>query len=269
MKKFLRKYLPGPLAKLVGDKSSRTIKQRRLPAAQYDSLTALKCCVWHNRYGGYCVPDSSRHRSAPRRILRAEVFEPDTIEFMRNHCGAGDIVHAGTYFGDFLPGLAQACAPGAKIWAFEPNVENFRCAQITVLLNAIDNVTLRNAGLGEKEDTLRIRTRDESGTALGGKSWIVGRDEFDPSLDEEVQIVAIDSIVDDERKVSIIQLDVEGHEKAALAGALQTIHRCLPILIVEVSRGSDLLESEWFANNILNLGYKQTETVHNNTVFQV
>lgn len=244
------------------------MKRRRLPAAQYDSLTALKCCVWYNRYGGYCLPESSLHRSAPRRILRGEVYEPGTIEFMRDNCGAGDIVHAGTYFGDFLPGLSQACAAGRKIWAFEPNPENYRCAQITILINALDNVSLLNAGLGETNSTLRMRTKDENGRALGGKSRIVEPEEFDPAMDEQVEIVTVDSIVERNAPVSILQLDVEDHEKAALTGALNTIARCLPILILEVRRGSDLLASQWFADTVLSLGYVQAETLHGNTVFR-
>jgi FkbM family methyltransferase len=200
--------------------------------------------------------------------LNGEVYEPQTIEFIRNSCGTGDIVHAGTYFGDFLPAISQGCAPDSKVWAFEPNPENFSCAQITVLINKLENVTLCNAGLGSKKDSLKMRTKDETGRALGGKSRLIGSGGFDPELDEEVQIVTIDDSVDNSRPVSIIQLDVEDHEKAALTGALDTIHRCRPILILEVRRGSDLLDSQWFATNILSLGYTQTGTLHNNTVFQ-
>jgi FkbM family methyltransferase len=187
---------------------------------------------------------------------------------MRNNCANGDIVHAGAYFGDFLPALSQACAPDCKIWAFEPNLENFRCARITLLLNHLDNVMLRNAGLGEEDNILKMRTKDEIGRSLGGKSRIVDSGEIDPEFDEEVHIVKIDSIIDCDRAVSIIQLDVEGHEKAALSGARATIQRCLPILILEVQRGSNLLDSAWFASNILSLGYTQTNTLHGNTVFQ-
>ena len=258
--KALEKYLPGPLFQLF--------TRRKLPATQYQTLTALKCCIWYNEYGGYCLPESSIHRTTPRRILRAKVYEAQTIEFMRDNCAGGDIVHAGTYFGDFLPGLSQACSPDTRIWAFEPNPENFACARITVLINNLKNVTLHNAGLGEKEGLLRMRTKDEGGRGLGGKSRILNVGEFDPAFDEEVRIVAIDSLVDNNRPVSIIQLDVEGHEEAALRGALCTIRRCLPILIMEVGRKSELPDSEWFAANILSLGYKQTGIVHSNTIFQ-
>lgn len=263
MTHFLQKLLPKPLRS-----AKKAVTPKKLPSAQYEALTALKCRIWYNQYGGYCLPESSLHRTAPRKILRGEVYEPATIEFMRARCSGGDVVHAGTYFGDFLPGLSEACDKGCTIWAFEPNPENYRCAQITTLINKLDNVHLQNAGLGEGPATLHMRTHDPRGVSLGGKSHLVEDGEFNSSTDEEVRIVTIDSVVGDERAVSIIQLDVEDHEKAALTGALQTIRRCLPIIILEVRKGSDLLHSEWFASTIVSLGYKQTATLHGNTVFE-
>jgi len=243
-------------------------KKRKLPTAQYEELPALKCRVGYNKYGGYCLPLSSIHRTAARKILHGLVYEPQTLEFMRDNCGTGDIIHAGTYFGDFLPALSQACSAEARVWAFEPNSENFRCAQITVLINDLVNVTLQNAGLGDKKDSLKMRTKNENGKGLGGKSRIVSSEEYNPALDEQVDIVTIDDIVEHDRQVSIIQLDVEDHEQAALAGAMQTIHRCLPTIIVEVRRESELLDSDWFKQNILALGYKLTGPLHGNSVFQ-
>ena len=188
------------------------------------SLPALKCIVSYNKYGGYCVPESSKHRAAARKILSNEVYEPKTIEFLMAHCGNGDVVHAGTYFGDFLPALSHACGSEHKIWAFEPNPENYKCAKITMLINNLDNVELANAGLGEKEEMLLMRTSDESGKALGGASKILIQKETDATgRTDLVQIVTIDNFVPVARQVSIIQLDVEAHQKEALTGSLESI----------------------------------------------
>lgn len=239
-----------------------------LTKQQFDALTALKCIVSYNKYGGYCVPASSRHRPAAQRILSNEVHEPDTIEYLITNCANGDIVHAGTYFGDFLPALSQACSPKAKIWAFEPNSENYKCARITSYINGIENIELINAGLGEVKNSLPMLVSNENGQARGGSSRIltIGENSTLGGV-ETVQIVTIDETVPTDRTVSIIQLDVEGHEKQALSGALKTIQRCLPVIIVEVRPNSTLLESNWFSENILSLGYQMTGTVHGNSVF--
>lgn len=83
----------------------------------------------------------------------------------------------GADFGDFLPALSSGCAPGARIWAFEPNPENYRCARVTLELNGISNVTLANAGLGAQAELLGILTADEQGLPLGGASRIVQDDD--------------------------------------------------------------------------------------------
>ena len=47
----------------------------------------------------------------------------------------------------------------------------------------------------------------------------------------------------------------------------ETSYVGVPILVVEVLPGSDLLDSSWFAANILSLGYEQTEVHDGNVVF--
>ncbi len=234
---------------------------------QIDALAALKCAVSYNRYGAYCVPLESQHRPAVRKILAGDVHEPDTIEFLRSNCSDGDIVHAGTYFGDFLPALSQGIAPGAKVWAFEPNSESYRCAKATVLLNDIANVELFNAGLGARRETLPLLTIDPNGVTRGGASRLISGNPPPTGHTEMVPIVTIDEVIPLDRRVSIIQLDVEGHEQPALAGAMRTISRCYPIIVVEILADSTQLSSNWFTENIVHLGYRHTGFLHGNTVF--
>lgn len=232
---------------------------------QFDRLSALKCAVAYNEYGAYCVPLSSRHRPAAQTILRGDVYEPQTIAFMRENCDGGDIVHAGTYFGDFLPSLSQACQ--GTVWAFEPNSENFHCAEITRLLNNLKNVELVRAGLGARRESCFLLTADSDGLPRGGSSKIVVGGAEMPGRTEMVQVVTVDEVIPSDRKVSILQLDVEGHEQDALAGALRTINRSLPIVIVEILADSPLLSTNWLAEKLGPLGYRAAGMVHGNSIF--
>lgn len=229
--------------------------------------SALQCTVAYNQYGGYCVPWSSRHRPAAERVLAQDVYEPDTIQFMCAHCGSGDVVHAGTFFGDFLPALSKAVAPGARILAFEPNVENYRCARITLEINACTNVTLSHAALGAEAGQLHLRTADADGVSLGGASHIVANGAREASA-QPVRVVRLDDAVGIARPVSLIQLDVEGYEQEALSGALDIIRKWRPLLILEVWAHSPLPDSDWFRDNILSLGYRRTRKLHGNAVFE-
>lgn len=233
------------------------------------SPNPLRCAIAYNKYGGYCVPYSSHHRQAAQKILAKDVYEPDTIEFLMSNCGEGDIVHAGTYFGDFLPAISSATSPDAIIWAFEPNNENYRCARITMEINQIDNVQLANAGLGEHAGTSMLEYRDAEGNYRGGASTIISTPSGGQSETEEISIMTLDETIDASRHVSIIQLDVEGHEQQALAGAMNTIKRCTPILILETLTGSTLMSSDWFIDNILDMGYRKTQDLHDNSVLMI
>jgi FkbM family methyltransferase len=231
------------------------------------SETALDCVVAYNRYGAYCVPISGFRSFAALHVLAGDVWEAATLDFIAAHYDGGDIVHAGAFFGDFLPALALASGPDNKVWAFEPHPESYRCAQITIDLNQLTNVELANAGLGEQPGTAELVTHDRRGAGLGGTSTMfpVGSEtlQAEGKRSTVVRIVTIDGAVPEHRRISMIHLDVEGYEERALAGALRTIHRCRPILLVETAPCN-----AWVSEYLRPLGYRVSETVLGNTVLR-
>ena len=136
------------------------------------------------------------------------------------------------------------------------------------MINNIKNTHLKNAGLGARNDISFVETVDDHGNDLGGASRITSFTNGDQKLLQGVAINAIDDIIPPERHISIIQLDVEGYEKEAITGALKTISRWRPIIILEDLEEAQLLESSWFESNILSLGYTRTKSLHGNVVFQ-
>jgi FkbM family methyltransferase len=227
-----------------------------LPAEAPDALVAS------NQHGAYCVPRSALHRPVARAILDARVWEPKTLDLVRSADADGDIVHAGTFFGDFIPALARSRHTGALVWAFEPNQENHRCAGVTIELNSLENVVLTNAGLSARSETAILATSDRRGISLGGGSRLIDDpDAIDGLRHERVNLIAIDDVVADDRQVAVIQLDVEGHEQEALTGAMGTIERCRPLIVLET-----LPPANWIAENLAPLGYRVAGTVDANTI---
>lgn len=201
------------------------------------------------------------HRQAAQRVLAGEVWERETLDYLMQSCGSGDVVHAGTYFGDFLPALARACA-GGIVWAFEPNPNSFRCASMTARLNDLSNIELMNAALGAATDTVPMLVKGKRGRDLGGASRIGPEaKEAAPGHAVEVQVVMLDDVVPDDRNISLMHLDVEGLEREAMLGALRTIRRCRPVLVLE-----SLPDRAWLAKTILPLGYKKDGVVDANTI---
>lgn len=215
--------------------------------------------IGRNKFGLYHIPQGVDTRPASKAVLSGRVFEPDTIDFMRANCGDGDIIHAGTFFGDFLPGLSDGLARDAKIWAFEPNPGSFAAAEQTVTLNNLANVELQNAALSDQVGEVLFQTHRTDGSPMGGVSHVV---EAEGEGVSRVRSVMLDYVVPIDRKVSILQLDVEGHEKSALLGAYHIINIWKPILILEY-----FSEARWISRTFRNLKYKAIGKVHGNHVY--
>jgi len=263
-KELLKRHLPGPVA------WCRRLRGRDRPLRQWPRLTSrppaappsvLDCCIAYNEHGGYCVPLASRHRLSVQTVLDGRVWEPDTLAFLASL--PDDLVHAGAYFGDFLPALARSRAAGDRVWAFEPNPENYRCASVTAEINGLANVELRNAGLGERRSTPLMRLWDADGRALGGMSHVLAADAEAPPADvARVAVVTVDEAFPSDRKLSALQLDVEGFEVPALMGALATIRRCRPVIVVE-----SVPDEAWLTEHLFPQGYRAERKIHDNTVF--
>src|SRR4051812_13219941 len=110
--KLAKKIIPVPLHPLA-NRFRRLATRRSRPrfrAWHYESWPVLQCEIAYNMLGGYCMPLSSRRRIAAQEVLRGYVYEAETIDFIVKNVKDGDIIHAGAFFGDFLPALSRACA---------------------------------------------------------------------------------------------------------------------------------------------------------------
>jgi FkbM family methyltransferase len=222
-----------------------------------------------NMYGKYAVPISSKHRPASQAVIAGKPYEPDTIKFMVDNCGQGTIIHAGTFFGDFLPALI---ATGNLIYAFEPMLENYEHAVETVKLNfnnMPENLVLLNMGLGDVEEQRALMFLDNMNNYLGGMSrYVYSENLVKPSQLQPTTVTRLDIVVKDHSDVSILQLDVEGFEERALMGAIDIITKSKPILILECWDKS-MFYSDFFQNEIFSLGYRRDKNLHDNAVLSI
>ncbi|HEY6727915.1 MAG TPA: FkbM family methyltransferase [Polyangiaceae bacterium] len=215
--------------------------------------------VAQNEYGSYCVPEASMQRPAARTVLMGGIWERGTIDYIADNCHA-DLVHAGTYFGDFLPALSRRLPEGSQIWAFEPNPDNYRFAEATIRLNSLENVRLSPSGLGERQETVQLEVRTAADRSMGGASRVVTAG-ADATLVAEVGVVALDDEIPSDRTVDLIHLDVEGYEQSVLAGGLKLIGRCRPLLVLE-----GLPSAAWLDQHLFPLGYRVANKVDENTI---
>jgi FkbM family methyltransferase len=174
--------------------------------------------------GSFFVPKYGEHRPASKAVLNGRFYEPKTHSIIAEllKIRPGNIVHAGTFFGDMLPSFSRACSE--TVYAFEPVLENYVLAKLCVEQNELENVLIQNAGLSSSIKVARVDTGVQQGAHRGGGSKISDSGQF-------TALVTIDSL--GISNLSVIQLDVEGHELEALRGAVETIRANQPLILIE------------------------------------
>ena len=148
-----------------------------------------------------------------------EIYFPDDLLASFDH---EVFVDCGAYDGDTIRSLLDSRhAAVEKVIAFEPDPRNLQKLEeyAAVLPGGLrDKVAIHGQAVGATRSSVRF---DASGTEASA----VGSGDF------EVQSVPLDEILAQEAP-TYIKMDIEGSEMDALAGAQQTIKRCLPVLAV-------------------------------------
>lgn len=122
-------------------------------------------------------------------------------------------------------------SPNAVSYAFEPSVATYQ-ALINSTKNS-KNIFPVNLGMGERAGIARLFT-NEPGSGFASLS-LRRLDHFNISMDqsEEIQLSTIDNFIESHNIFpTIVKLDIEGHELAALLGATSSISR-IPVIQFE------------------------------------
>jgi FkbM family methyltransferase len=146
--------------------------------------------------------------------------------------------------------MAQACRPDASVIAFEP-------------VRRIAERLARNVALnGYKIEVEKLAVSDRSGTATfhdsesdNAYAGSLEAEQAGNSITYPVEVISIDDYFKKRpaQPVSLIKLDVEMHEPAALRGMAGMLQRDRPALLVEVLRP---VIGEAVARELEGLGYR-------------
>jgi FkbM family methyltransferase len=173
-----------------------------------------------NIYGQYSIPDNISYTYNAQTIINGNIHEDTTIEYIQSI--GGNIIHAGTGFGDFLPGLKNC----DNIFTFEPNPLMYQSSLETISLNNITNTILFPHAIGNYNGHISLQHMDITGREMGPRSEI--------GVGTKVKITKLDDIIPQDTKIDLIHLDIEGYELNALVGAKNIIEKYKPIIVLEI-----------------------------------
>lgn len=178
-------------------------------------------------------------------------------------------IDAGANQGEFSIAAARLVQRG-RVLAFEP-VSEYRARLVeNVRLNRFENVHVIPTALGDHEGHLPIYDQQDSftdGTRNEGLPTLFSSGNKRHVI-ETVPIKKLDDALIGMgiSRVDVIKLDIEGAEWMALRGAVNTLARCRPILILEIGRETCVAagyEPEALVHWLEGLGYRLETIVAN------
>ena len=196
-----------------------------------------------------------------KRLVRAinNSYEKELFFIDRFSDKSKDALDIGVYRGVYSFKLSKNFK---KVHAFEPNILLFPYLNKN-LKKIIKNIELYNIALSDKKGNtelkLPIRTNSifkdniEELYQLGAASMHPNK-EFKEFKKLQVKMDRLDNITID-NDIGFIKIDVEGHELEVINGAMQTIQKNKPILLVEIESRHSKRSVEETIKHISNLGY--------------
>lgn len=115
-----------------------------------------------------------------------------------------------------------------EVWAFEPNPRIYKLLEFNCEGTAIRTL---NYGLSDQNKTVHFQINQNN----QGASRILSATSFEFSKPmEAIKVQCLDDIDEIQKsKISLIKIDVEGHEFQVISGAKKTLERERPIVIFE------------------------------------
>lgn len=172
-----------------------------------------------------------------------------TSDIIRRY-GGPDITDMSAYVGVLEPGdtcidvganigvnavfAGKLVAPTGKVYAFEPDPDNFRLLQENITLNNLDNVVIAiSQAVGDRNKKSNLyKSRLNYGDHMIDPDQIQYADVH--TLAGSVDTVTLDSVLANQ-KIKLIKIDVQGSEVRVLQGAQQIIREQHPVIVMEYS----------------------------------
>lgn len=155
-------------------------------------------------------------------------------EFLRALLHPGDrVVEVGANIGSHTVGLARAVGPGGGVVAIEPQPSIFRVLCANLALNGLENVLTFAIGCAARRGTMSMPSVDYH-SPVNHNSGGVSLSEMSNGI--PIDVLPLDQLLDADRKVQLLKIDVEGMEKDVLEGASRLVEKHRPLLYVENDR---------------------------------
>ena len=173
--------------------------------------------------GGCCICD---------KLRRGQTWEPHLYDVFDKYVTKESVViDAGAHIGTHSVKLAWLCK---QIFCFEPLQRSYMLLRANLIDNGCGNAVAIESGLSDMCGVASIAWSargNPGGTGLDKNP--MGRPSWLPPLvnPQTVPVTTVDAL--GLGALHFMKLDVEGYESRVIAGAMETIARCWPTIVLE------------------------------------
>ncbi len=190
-----------------------------LPA---DRFTERPLVLYSTPYGKYYLPFDGTLGSVTRKIRSGKLESPEVLEIARTYIQPDStVIEVGTRFGQTTALLAEITGKNGQILAFEPDEYLFHALQKTLAANHLYNIRPYLCQMGSGTSPV---------SSLLNESQV----------SQARQTISIDSL-NITNPVSLIKISVDGSESDVIQGALQTISKYKPVIVLK-GRSESLMQ---------------------------
>jgi FkbM family methyltransferase len=192
-------------------------------------------------------------------LATREIYEPFETALFKKELKAGQtVLDIGANIGYYTLIAAKLVGPGGKVYAFEPDPDNFALLKRNVAANGYANVVLVNRAVSDKNQTARLFINKTN----KGDHRLYDSKDGRPSI--PVQTIRLDDFFEKlDKKIHFIKMDIQGSEARALNGMKGLIRKNRALsLVTEFSPGSLKLNGQnprKYLETLRNLGFKLRE----------
>jgi FkbM family methyltransferase len=194
-----------------------------------------------------------------KQIKGNEPWEPYMNNVFEKYINKNSVViECGCHIGVHTVKIASLCK---KIYGFEPMPNTYQVLAKNIRLNGIQNAVLYKKGVADKPGMTKYAWSIKgnpggSGLAnnpIGIPSWCSPMNEDIP-----VELITIDSM--DLDQLDFMKLDVEGYEPLVIKGAINTITKYKPVIVMEIWKShytneTDLQYVNELFKDLIDIGY--------------
>ena len=156
------------------------------------------------------------------------VVEPFETELVKKGIKEGDVVlDIGANIGYYTLIFAKLVGEEGKVFAFEPEPENFALLKKNVEINGYKNVILVQKAVSNKTGRTKLYLCEESAGDHRIYDWLDGRQSI------EIEVIRLDDYFKDyDGKIDFIKIDIQGAESEAIQGMSNLLDKNKTVKII-------------------------------------